>query len=99
MEKKKILVVGRHPEIMATVERLINSNPNWEALAALTNAEAIQHFDHQMIDLILLCSGIDHTSEADLREYFGAHRPQVPIVQHYGGGSGLLTAEIYQALS
>ncbi len=98
MERTKILAIGRNAEIMATVERLINKNPEWEALTALSNAEAIQHFDHQVIGLIMLCAGIDHTSEADLREYFSAHRPTVPIIQHYGGGSGLLTAEIYEAL-
>jgi DNA-binding NarL/FixJ family response regulator len=98
MEKIKILAVGRHEQILETVVRLINNNPEWEGFGALTDKEAVQQFDHQVIDIILLCGGIEPESEINLRAYFTAHRPQVTIVQHYGGGSGLLTAEIYEAL-
>jgi hypothetical protein len=98
MEKIKILAVGRHEQILETVVRLINNNPEWEGFGALTDKEAVQQFDHQVIDIILLCGGIEPESESNLRAYFTAHRPHVTIVQHYGGGSGLLTAEIYEAL-
>ncbi|WP_288434102.1 hypothetical protein [uncultured Deinococcus sp.] len=98
MEKLKILAIGRHPEIMQTVIRLINNNPDWDGTAAITDKEAVQAFDHEVFDLIMLCSGIEPESEENLRAYFTAHRPAVKIIQHYGGGSGLLTAEIYEAL-
>ncbi|MFD1257802.1 hypothetical protein ACFQ3S_13420 [Mucilaginibacter terrae] len=98
MSTVKILVIGRHQQILQTVVRLINNNPEWEGVGAVTDKEAIQQFDHQVIDLIMLCAGIEPESEENLRAYFTAHRPQVTIVQHYGGGSGLLTAEIYEAL-
>jgi len=98
MEKVKILAIGRHEQILQTVIRLINQNPEWEGIGALTDKDAVQQFDHQLIDIILLCGGIEPESEINLRAYFTAHRPQVTIVQHYGGGSGLLTAEIYEAL-
>lgn len=98
MEKLKILAIGRHPEIMQTVIRLINNNPDWDGTAAMTDKEAVQAFDHEVFDLIMLCSGIEPESEENLRAYFTAHRPAVKIIQHYGGGSGLLTAEIYEAL-
>ncbi len=98
MEKLKILAIGRHPEIMQTVIRLINNNPDWDGTAAITDKEAVQAFDHEVFDLIMLCSGIEPESEENLRAYFTAHRLAVKIIQHYGGGSGLLTAEIYEAL-
>jgi len=98
MKKVKILAIGRHEQILGTVVRLINNNPEWEGIGALTDKEAVQQFDHQVIDIILLCGGIEPESEINLRAYFIAHRPQVIIIQHYGGGSGLLTAEIYEAL-
>lgn len=98
MSNLKILAVGRHEQILQTVVRLINNNPDWEGLGAVTDKEAVQQFDHQLINLVLLCGGIEPESEENLRAYFTAHRPHVPIVQHYGGGSGLLTAEIYEAL-
>ncbi|WP_345947803.1 hypothetical protein ABDD95_13195 [Mucilaginibacter sp. PAMB04274] len=98
MDKVKILAVGRHEEILQTVVRLVNNNPEWEGVGAVTDKDAVQQFDHQVIDVILLCGGIEPESESNLRAYFTAHRPAVTIIQHYGGGSGLLTAEIYEAL-
>lgn len=98
MSTVKILAIGRHEQILQTVVRLINNNPEWEGVGAMTDKDAVQQFDHQVIDIILLCGGIEPESEKNLRAYFTAHRPHVKIVQHYGGGSGLLTAEIYQAL-
>ncbi|WP_158824853.1 hypothetical protein [Mucilaginibacter lacusdianchii] len=98
MNKVNILVVGRHEQILQTVVRLINNNPEWHSVGALTDKDAIQLFSHEVFDLILLSSGIEPESEQNLRAYFTDHRPSVIIVQHYGGGSGLLTAEIYEAL-
>gem|GEM_PF-1371752 len=37
-------------------------------------------------------------STAHLNHYFTAQRPDVRIVQHYGGRSGLLRSEIYEAI-
>ncbi|GAA3978101.1 hypothetical protein [Mucilaginibacter dorajii] len=93
-----ILVIGRHPEILATVVRLINNNPDWQATGCLTDEEAIQHFDTQPCTLVLLGGGIPPESEQHLSAYFMSRNPQIKIVQHYGGGSGLLAAEIYEAL-
>jgi Mg2+/Co2+ transporter CorC len=99
MSKVNILIVGRHEQIMQTVVRLVNNNPEWHGVGALTDKDAIQLFSHEVFDLILLSSGIEPESEQNLRAYFTDHRPSVIIVQHYGGGSGLLTAEIQEALN
>jgi len=45
-----------------------------------------------------LGGGIEELSEDQLSAYFTSHNPDIKIVQHYGGGSGLLSAEIYEAL-
>jgi DNA-binding response OmpR family regulator len=96
--KTKILAVGRHPEILQTVVRLINSNPEWECTGAGTDDEAILAFSMQSFALVLLGGGIEEESENRICAVFRAINPEIIIVQHYGGGSGLLTAEIYQAL-
>jgi DNA-binding NarL/FixJ family response regulator len=98
LEGAHILVIGRHPEILATVVRLVNNNPDWQATGCLTDHEAIQHFNTQPCTLILLGGGIPAESEQHLSTYFRSRNPQIKIVQHYGGGSGLLAAEIYEAL-
>jgi len=97
--KKQILVIGRHEEILQTVLRLINANEQWEAKGTLEDAEAVRLFDRFSFDMVLLTNGISEHCENSLRLYFTHKRPSVNIVQHYGGGSGLLTNEILQALS
>jgi hypothetical protein len=98
MEKIEILVVGRNPDIVQTVVRLINNNPAWNATHALNNDEAIHHFETRMFDLVLLGGGIEPDSDALLRQAFTSRDRNITIIQHYGGGSGLLATEINMAL-
>jgi hypothetical protein len=98
MSKTQILVIGRHPEILATVVRLVNNNPAWNATGCISDDESISAFDTQQFDLVLLGGGIEEQSEELLSAYFRSVKPDIKIVQHYGGGSGLLSAEIYEAL-
>jgi len=98
MGKIDILIICRHEEILQTIVRLINNNPDWHATGTVGDEEALAAFTTQSFKLVLLGSGIDMDSENKLREAFVTHKPDVVIVQHYGGGSGLLAAEIYQTL-
>ena len=99
MDKIQILVIGRNEQIVATVERLINNNQAWQATTCLTDEGAITACDKQAFDLVLLGGGIDIHSEAILRTAIRARRPGLKVIQHYGGGSGLLTTEINMALA
>ena len=96
--KIEILVIGRHPQILATLLRLINQNSDWKATGTSDDEEAMEFFKQQSFDLVLLSSGIEEESERKLRSYFAALDSNATIIQHYGGGSGLLTGEIFQAL-
>ena len=99
MNKVEILVICRHEGILQTIIRLVNTNPDWNATGALTDKEAIAEFAAKPFKLVLLGSGIEKESEDRLCAVFKAQNPGIIIVQHYGGGSGLLAAEIYQALN
>lgn len=99
MEKTEILVVGRNLEIVQTVVRLINNNPAWNATPAVTNLDAISLFQSRPFTLVLFGGGIEPESDAMLREAFTSHNPKITIIQHYGGGSGLLATEINMALA
>ncbi|MFI5162692.1 MAG: hypothetical protein ACHQHN_15540 [Sphingobacteriales bacterium] len=99
MHKIQILVIGRDAMIVATVERLINNNPAWQATACLTDDEALNACDRQPFDLVLLGGGIDEASDTYLRQTITARCPGTTIIQHYGGGSGLLATEINMALA
>jgi len=98
MEKIQILVIGRNEQILATVERLINNNPNWHATPCLTDDGAISACSQQNFDLVLLGGGIDDQSDNYLRKQLDAIQPGIKVIQHYGGGSGLLATEINMGL-
>ena len=93
MAKIEILIVGKHPEIMKTILRLINSKPEWNGSSAFSAAEAIEKSKIIDLNVVLLGAGLTEQEAVDLQAYF-----TIPVIQHYGGGSGLLYAEIYQAL-
>jgi DNA-binding NtrC family response regulator len=98
MSQTQILVIGRHPQILQTVVRLVNNNTAWNATGCITDEEAITAFNEQPFALVLLGGGIEPSSENTLCNHFRSANPAIKIVQHYGGGSGLLSAEIYEAL-
>lgn len=98
MEIIQILYIGRHPEIAATVVRLINAVPAWSGVGVLNDEDAKKNFAENPFTLVLLGVGLEEESEMDLRTFFKKQNPQIQIVQHYGGGSGLLKSEILLAL-
>lgn len=94
MQKTEILVVGKHPEIMKVIARLLNSNPDWNGTCVLSVDEAIQKSADINFNIVLLGAGLDAIETQQLQDHF-----TVPVIQHYGGGSGLLSAQIYGALN
>ena len=97
--KINILVIGRHEEILNTLLRIISKNEEWFAKGTLFDDEAIKLFDTIKFDIVLLSSGISANCEDSLCLYFRDKNPAIKIIQHYGGGSGLLSNEILQALN
>jgi hypothetical protein len=93
-----ILYIGTHQEILETVIRLINANENWFGAGAETDESAIELFSTIHFHLVLLGCGIEEESEEKLKKFFQESNPDCKIVQHYGGGSGLLKNEILSAL-
>jgi hypothetical protein len=90
--------MGRHPQIMDTILRLIHTQPMWYAMGALTDNEAIERFQENNFDLALIGGGVEEESESKLKAEFEKVNPRIKIIRHYGGGSGLLFNEINEAL-
>jgi hypothetical protein len=94
-----ILFIARNPQIVETVLRLINGVEGWTARGCLSNETAMEAFLINEYDLVMFGSGLEPTSELELTRFFKCHKPNIPIIQHYGGGSGLLFGEIKAALA
>lgn len=98
MKKVQILVICHHEEILQTILRLINKNESWEAVGTSDDKKAIELFYLHVFDMVLLGSGISDEAENKLRKIFTHQNPQIKIIQHFGGGSGLLSNEIEAAI-
>lgn len=98
MDRTQILVVGRNKDIVPVLQRLIEKNEAWQCTIAYEDEEAILSFQQMQYDIVLLSSGIEIDSESKLRHIFRFQQPEIIIIQHYGGGGGLLENEIRQAL-
>lgn len=89
-----ILAVGRDKDILAVVERLINSHDGWAASIATSENEAEQVFKTRPFPIVLVGAGFSAQEEEALRQRLKALDPSVTVIRHYGGGSGLLENEI-----
>ncbi len=98
MKKLVILYIGRNEEITATMNRLLNARKEWKGLTTCIDEQALAIGNHEHIDLVLLGNGITIEAEEKLRVGLMKIRPTLKIIQHYGGGSGLLYGEIMSAL-
>ena len=98
MNKLEFLIFGKNQSILEILIPLVNSNEEWNAVGFSDDQEAKDYFQHHQLDIVLLSSGIDKACEENMRTFFVTLQPEVEIIQHYGGGSGLLKCEILEVL-
>ena len=96
--KTEILVIGTNDKILATVLRLLNTNVLWNATGVSNPEEAILKCKETAYQLFLIGAGLTDEEEVSVSTEIKQIHPQIHVVKHYGGGSGLLSAEIYLAL-
>lgn len=94
----KILVLCKHDGIRETILRLLGNNADWHGIGTDEIAEAKKLLQGERFDVALLGNGFTEAEESEVTEFVNQHSPGTKTVYHYGGGSGLLSAEIYQAL-
>ena len=99
ISKTEILIVGTNKSIMETIARLIDKEEKWLATIAYTVEEALALCRLKDLSLALICAGLSKDEESQLSISLKQLNEHLPIVKHYGGGSGLLYAEIYQGLA
>lgn len=99
MTPGRILVYGKHPEILNIVLRLIRSKAEWQAEGTSDRDELSRLWTASSFDLVLLGGGVPKEEETEIRNRFYADRPEIPVIQHFGGGSGLLFNEIEAGLA
>ncbi len=95
MNTLNFLVIGKNQEILDTLKRIIENNEGWKAEIESDENVCYDYIKENQVDLILLSSGLDEEFENDIKVFCENLDKNVKVIDHYGGGSGLLKNEVY----
>ncbi|MEC3875631.1 hypothetical protein [Chryseobacterium salviniae] len=95
MNTLQFLVIGKNQEILDTLKRIIENNEGWKAAIQTDENSCYDVIRNNDIDVVLLSSGLDEQFEKDIKVFCKNLEKEVKIIDHYGGGSGLLKNEVY----
>ncbi|WP_281633063.1 hypothetical protein [Flavobacterium luteolum] len=98
MKQLQFLLLGKNEAILAILLRLVNADENWNGVAFNNEKEAQEYFQNNKIDIVLLSSAIEDHVEKEFTSFCLKHQPDVEVIEHFGGGSGLLKSEILHRL-
>lgn len=94
----EFLILGKNEAILEILLRLVNAYENWNAVGFSDEKSAQHYFLENKIDIVLLSSGIEDHIEKEFAAFCLKHQPEVEVIEHFGGGSGLLKSEIEHRL-
>ena len=97
IKELRFLVIGKNQEILATLKRIIENNEGWKAEILSEEDECFEQLKTQLFDLLLLSSGLEEAFEEKVKIFASELPNPVKVIEHFGGGSGLLKNEVYQA--
>lgn len=98
MKTLQFLLLGKNEAILAILLRLVNADENWNGVAFDDEKEAGEYFLNNKIDIVLLSSAIEDHIEKEFTSFCIKNQPDVEVIEHFGGGSGLLKSEILHRL-
>ena len=94
-----ILVISTNPDLLTVLLRLVNQHEGWNGVGVDTPELARESFKYGYFQVVLFDVGFTDDIDKQLAKEFGEQKPDILMIQHYGGGSGLLYNEIQYALS
>jgi len=95
MKKLHFLVIGKNQEILDTLKRIIENNEGWKAEIQNDESACYDYVKENQVDIVLLSSGLDQEFENNIKMFCENLDKEVKVIDHYGGGSGLLKNEVY----
>lgn len=95
MKTLQFLVIGKNQEILETLKRIIENNEGWKAEIQSNESVCYDYIKDNQVDIVLLSSGLEDQFEKDIKKFCEESDQDVKVIDHYGGGSGLLKNEVY----
>ena len=93
---KNVLIVSADPEITEVIVRLVNGYEGFqgESISAVDQLSAT--LEKSAFDILLLGAGFTEQEEGRIKETASLINPELKVIEHYGGGSGLLLEELHR---
>lgn len=95
MKSLQFLVIGKNQEILDTLKRIIENNEGWKAEITSDETFCYDYIKENQLDIVLLSSGLVEEFEDEVKTFCQNLDKDVKVIDHYGGGSGLLKNEVY----
>ncbi|KFF19163.1 hypothetical protein [Chryseobacterium sp. JM1] len=95
MKTLQFLVIGKNQEILETLKRIIENNEGWKAEIQNDETASYDYIRENQVDIVLLSSGLEEQFEKDIKIFCENLDKETKVIDHYGGGSGLLKNEVY----
>lgn len=95
MKTLNFLVIGKNQEILETLKRIIENNDGWKAEIQSNETVCQDYIKGNEVDIVLLSSGLNEEFENEIKTFCENLDKDVKVIDHYGGGSGLLKNEVY----
>lgn len=99
MKQLKFLVIGKDQVILDTLKRIIEKNEGWKAILVSDENLSYDAVRSHRPDIVLLSSGLQDTFERDIKAFCHEPDQNIKVIEHYGGGSGLLLSEVEACFS
>jgi hypothetical protein len=94
MLQVKVLVIGKNVDIVQLLVKLTGKFKNLLVSGTTDEADILQIKQENAPDILIISSGLTDQSEKAIDKQFRLLHPNIKIIYHYGGGSGLLKSEI-----
>lgn len=95
MKILNFLVIGKNQEILETLKRIIENNEGWKAEVESDENICYNYIKENQVDIVILSSGLEEEFENEIKVFCENLDKEVKVIDHYGGGSGLLKNEVY----
>ena len=95
MKTLHFLVIGKNKEILDVLKRIIENNEGWTAEIHTDENFCYEYVRNNKVDIVLLSSGLEDEFEHNIKIFCAGLGKDIKVIDHYGGGSGLLKNEVY----
>lgn len=93
-----ILCACSHPKILEIMDRLVNKQEDWQSTTAPDLDTTLKNLNRTSFDVVLLGAGFGPNEQTIIEQELANNSSSTKIVNHFGGGSGLLYTEVIMAL-